>query len=754
MKRFFLCLTAVFSSVYCVQAVNNETLVKLSKQDEASVSEYGDSTKIHKLEDVLIIGSRAGSKTPIPQTNLDMKDIRQLTVANYLPQVLEMTPSLVATYENGTASGNSSFRIRGTDANRINVTLNGIPLNEPESQEVFWVDLPDLTSALQSVQVQRGAGTSTNGTGAFGASINMATRLPGTIPYLESATTAGSYGTFQQNIAFGTGRLPGGLSLDCRYSNLSSDGYIRNGWLKHESFFATANKQSEASNLQFNYIYGSEHTGITWEGISEEQMKENPRYNPAGEIKDGIYYDNESDNYLQHHFQTVYSREMGDHLMLNAGLNYTYGYGFYEQYEKDQEFASMGIPMQKTDGKSYSESDLVIRKYMENDYYVANVGLRYEKGKLDLQAGTMYSLFDGDHYATIQWAEHNESLPEGYEWARNNGRKVDANTFVKAEFKLSNKLNFYADMQYRFVDYRLKGIDDDDMMDLKQSRIWNFFNPKGGLFWQIDNANTIFASVAVAHREPARADIKDSHKNGSKADIKAEKLVDWELGYNLKKSVVSAGVNLYFMKYKDQLVPTGKLNEVGYKLMSNIDNSYRAGVELMAAYQPFRWIKFDANSTISRNRVVDYTAYYETYDNSNDWNRVANQQSKHFAEARLPFSPELIAAGSVTFMPWKNLKLNVTEKYVDEQYVTNTQNDDLKLPAYNSSNASISYGFNIKGISDVEIGLYANNLLSKRYACNAWGYEAHFANGDPVYIEKGLYPVAPRNYLCKFTFSF
>ena len=739
MKRFFLCLMAA-------SAIVSNTTVKAETAGK-------DSLRNLQLEDVYIIGNRAGSQTPVAQTNLEGKQIQALTLANNIPYVLWMTPSLVATSENGTASGNTYMRIRGTDASRINVTLNGIPLNNPESQDVFWVDVPDMASALQTIQVQRGVGTSVNGAGAFGASINMTTRVPGMKPYVESATTVGSYGTFQENIAAGTGVIGNGYSFDLRYSKLNSDGYIRNGWCDHESLFASFAKRFNKGAFRFNYIYGKEQTGITWEGISQEKFNADPTYNPAGLKPDGNYYDNQSDNYWQHHFQFFYTQELTDNLLLSAGLNYTNGYGYYEEYKIGKSFAEMGIPDQIVDGVTYSSSDLIRRKNMANGFYTGNLNLQYRKNGLNLQGGGMYTYYNGDHYATLRWVQDKTNIPANYEWVRNHASKTDANVFTKAEYDLGNGLNAYLDLQYRYVDYVLKGLDDDDMQDMSQHRTWNFFNPKGGIFYEINADQNVFASVAVAHREPGRADVKDARKSGSTTDIKAERLTDFEFGYTFDNKVWMASANVYFMDYKDQLVPTGKLNDVGYVLMSNVAKSYRTGIELQAGYKPCKCLQIDANATFSRNRIVDYTAWYETYDNSSDWGSAA-QISQHFNEIKLPNSPEIIAALSVSYMPVEKVRLNIVSKYVDQQYYTNTQNEDLKLPAYNQTDLSANYDFRLFGRADATFGVYVNNVFSTKYACNAWGYEAHFANGDPTYTEKGLYVVAPRNYLAKFTVKF
>lgn len=750
MKRIFLCLVA--GSLTTASLVFSSTASNLVAP-WVPAGEQPDSVLSLQLDEVLVTATRADRTTPVAQTNLQAKEIKALTVANNLPHVLWMTPSLVATSENGTGAGYSSLRIRGTDASRINVTLNGIPLNNPESQEVYWVNLPDMTSGLQSLQVQRGVGTSTNGSGAFGASINMTTAGGKASPSLEMATTVGSYGTFQQNIALGTGSLANGFSLDLRYSNLSSDGYVRNGWLDHESLFAALVKRFDKATLWINYLYGNQHTGITWEGISEAQMAFDPTFNPAGTIKDGVYYANESDNYRQHHLQAFYTQALGAHWLLNAGLNDTDGFGYYEQYKGDKSFSSMGLPVQTVDGVAHASTDLIRRKNMDNGFYTGHFNLNYHSNTLNVQSGAMYTYYNGDHFATLRWVEHNENLGADHEWVRNTGEKTDANVFTKVSYSPLVGLSTYLDLQYRYVRHALSGIDDDDMVDMTQSRTWGFFNPKLGVFYDVNRYNAVFASVGIAHREPTRADLKDAFKQGSASNIRPERLTDLELGYTFDNHLFMAAANLYVMYYKDQLVPTGKLNEVGYKLMGNIEKSYRAGVELQAGFRPMDKLSLEANATFSRNRALDYTAWYETYDNSNDWG-AAPQLSQYFKEANLPFSPEAMGAFRVIWKPLEALRFSWTKKWVSRQYITNTQNSDLLLPAYTASNASLTYAFVIKGMANASLGLHVDNLASRRYSSNAWGYEAHFANGDPTYVEKGLYPVAPRHYLVKFVLQF
>jgi iron complex outermembrane recepter protein len=740
MKRFFLCLVAVLATFQTVFSENKTTK---------------DSLIERNLAEVFIVGNRAGSRTPVAQSNITAKDIQQLPLASNIPHVLWTTPSLVAFGENGTGSGNSYMRIRGVDASRINVTINGIPQNNPESQDMFWVDIPDLASGIQDLQIQRGVGTSTNGSAAFGGSINMTTRIPSTKPYVELTSTVGSYATFQENIAAGTGVFADSYSFDLRYSNLQSDGYIRNGWCDHASLFTTLAKRFERSTIRFNYIYGREKTGITWEGISQEQFEKNPKFNPAGAMSDSTWYKNESDNYWQHHFQVFYTSQISPSLLLNAGLNYTDGFGYYEQYKKDEELSALKISKQTVNDVPYDITDLIIRKNMDNGYYVGTLNFQYKKSALNLQGGGMYTLYDGDHFGELRWVEHNQNIPDNFEWVRNHARKTDANLFARVEYALSYRLNVWGDLQYRYVNYKLSGIDDDDMEDMTQKRKWNFLNPKAGVYFDIDASNKVYASVAIAHREPARADIKDSRKLNAQEDVKAERLTDVELGYRFDNSIWGLSVNWYGMFYKDQLVATGKLNDVGYALMNNVDKSYRTGIELQLGCKPVEWLQLDANTTFSQNIVQDYTAWFSTYNNSTDWVELKQDQlSQHFDEMVLPYSPEIIAALSLTVTPLHNLSVNATAKHVGSQYITNTQNEDLKLPAYQHINISANYEFSLFGKLATNFSLVCNNVFNKKYACNAWGYEAHFKNGDPTYVEKGLYVAAPRNYSAKFAVKF
>lgn len=734
MKRFFLCLTAGIAAF------------------TASAAVITDSIKQLDLDAVVVLASYASENTPVTHQNLNKAEIRALNVASALPQVLWMTPSLVHTSENGTATGNTSMRIRGTDASRINFSLNGIPMNNPESQEVYWVNIPNLTGSLQAVQIQRGVGVSSNGTGAFGASVNLLSERPLEDNGVESSTTLGSYATFEQSISVASSRLPGGIRMQLRYSALNSEGYLRNGWSRHQSLYASLNKSWERSQLSLNYIYGNQHTGITWEGASKEQIADDPRFNPAGEIKEALYYDNESDNYRQHNIQLFLSQQLNESLLLNTGLNYTDGYGYYEQYKQNRRFSSLGLDKQVIEGVVYDCSDHIRGKFMANGFYTALFNLHYQLKNLQVQGGGMYSFYEGVHYARLLWLEHNQKVPEKYEWARNFGEKTDGNIFLKAEYALRNKVFLYADLQYRNVFYKMQGIDDEDFANLDQSHQWHFWNPKIGATWRINSFQRFNISAGIANREPTRADLKDAIKGGSR-QVLPERLYDLELGYSINKSNWMLALNVYDMEYHNQLIPTGKLNEVGYKLMSNVPDSYRRGLELSVGFKPLAQWQADANISLSSNKIKNFTLYYDTYDNASDWNEVLDENSQissFYSLADLPFSPSCIAALRVQYQPFSPLQLSLLGKYTGQQQFSYIQDEAYRLLAYTQFNFLAVYSGNFIGRSDFELGFYINNILNNQPLCNAWAYEAAFLSGEEPYRETGYYILAPRHYMLKF----
>lgn len=740
MKKEFLFLTALGISLY--------PQAKLDAQQT-------DSLKQVNLEEVIISATRVGKNAPIAFTDMNKQEIKQSNAAKNLPYILQNLPSVVAFSEDGSGVGNTSFRIRGTDATRINITLNGMPLNNPETQEVYWVNLPDLSNSLQNIQVQRGVGSSTNGSGAFGASVSLKTLGASPKPYAEASSSVGSYSTILSTIAAGSGILKNGLSVDARFSKVNGDGYIRNGKVDHRSAYASISYSSENRFIKLNYINGIQHTGITWEGISPEKMAENRRYNLAGEYYDDAgkiqYYGNETDNYYSNVAQLSYAEYINHNLKMNANFSYNNGYGYYENYKTDQKFGSkFGLPNQVVDGTTYKKSDVIRKKGLSNDFYVGNLNLNYTDKHFDIMGGTMLSIFDGEHFGRLKWVKYNQNIPENYEWYRNYASKKELSFFTKGIYTPIKGLSLFADLQYRHILYKMRGLDD-DIENINSIHNYSFFNPKAGANYTF-NQNQVYASVSVGNREPMRSDLKESIKKEGSQEITPEKMYDYELGYKYASSSMALSANAYYMDYKDQMVQTGKLNDVGYKLMENVPKSYRLGLELSGAYQLFKQLNMAANISFSRNKIKDYTAYYDLYDNQNDWNFIG-QVAEYKKSTDISFSPNVVSSIVATITPYKALSVILSGKYVGKQYYDNSSDENKRLAAYFVTNIVVGYSFKTRKTGEIDVQFYVNNVLNKEYVANAWTATDKFEDNSQL-VYTGLYPQATRNIMARIGIKF
>ncbi len=464
-------------------------------------------------EEVIVSATRAGSRTPVAYTNMTTEEVSKGNTGQDLPYLIGLTSSVVETSEAGTGIGNTSLRIRGTDGSRINITLDGIPLNDAESQQVFWVDLPDLASSVDNIQVQRGVGTSSNGAGAFGASVNILTINPGNEPFAEISTTAGSFNTLKNTVMAGTGLLSNRFAMQIRYSDLHSDGYVKRTGADNKSGLVSGVFKTGRSFIKANVILGEEHTGISWWGVPAEMLGIDRRYNPAGEYTDESgtrkYYNNETDNYRQNHYQLIYSTILNPELTLHAALHYTHGKGYYEEYREDQAFSEYGIPSVTIDTLVISSSDLIRRKWISNDFYGAVYSLSLKKRKADLVFGGSANIYDGDHYGKIIWMQFAGNTDKDFQWYLNNGKKAETGIYGKVNYRFSERLTGFGDIQFRHISYKMNGIDD-DLKDLSQSHYFNFLNPKAGLFWSVTPKQNLYLSFSIAHREPTRADFKEA----------------------------------------------------------------------------------------------------------------------------------------------------------------------------------------------------------------------------------------------------
>ena len=743
--------------------------------------------KVEKLDSVVVSSSRAGRNTPVTFTMIGKDELRRSNPINSLPMNLALQPSVVSVNEGGTGLGYSKLTVRGSKGSQINVTLNGITLNDAESQEVFWVNIPALSSMISSVQLQRGLGTSANGAGAFGASINMSTASVSADPSASAEMAVGSYGTFMSTYAVGTGLMKSGFYANAAFTRGLTDGYIRNAFADVCSAMAVVGWMKADDSLRLTYLMGSQNTGITWEGISLEQYAIDRRYNPAGEYLDKFgnvhYYDNETDNYTQHHLQLNYTHSFSDQLAWSTTFNYTRGDGYYENYKAGKSFSKYLMQNPVIEGVEYSEGDFITREALANDYFVLNSDLKYRSDRLNLTGGLNLSRYDGDHIGKVLW---NDVLGDSFDyskhsWYLNRGLKHEANVYVRGEVLFADCLTAYADLQFRSVWLNMSGPEDDGVL-LDHKDDWQFFNPRAGLSYRWNPASRVYASAALGHREPGRSDIKELILDANKAsaagaasrgvDIKPEKMLDIEVGYEYSSEDLSLSADLYLMEYRDMLLETGKLSDVGYAIKENVPRSWRRGIELAAAWKISEWLQVGGNITLSDNRIRSYTAYYEMYDNMNDWTYLG-QHKVDFENTHILMSPSVTGMAYMTVRPFagsvKSLKsayATFSGKYVGRQYYDNTSSEDRSIPSYFVADLSAGYEFPlsrkgngsfINGRTDgssVTISFHLHNLTNNLYYADAWLWRAYFQQEDSYYTDTGIYPQAPINMIFKINWRF
>ncbi|MDR1562659.1 MAG: TonB-dependent receptor [Dysgonamonadaceae bacterium] len=687
----------------------------------------GDSLKIKDLQEVQVISVRTGEKTPITYSNLDRSTIEANNFGQDIPYLLTLTPSVISTSDAGTGIGYTGFRIRGTDANRINVTANSVPLNDSESHGVFWVNMPDLISSLQDLQVQRGVGASTNGAGAFGASINMKTGYIPQEAYSEFNGSYGSFNTAKTTFKLGTGKIAENFTFDGRISSISSDGFIDRASVSLKSYMAQGAYSKNNTLVKFITLGGKERTYHAWDGVPKEILETGNRtYNPSGSMGNNDFYDNQTDNYLQTHYQLSLMQRLTDCINLNAALHYTKGAGYYEEYKYNDEANYYPVVLKKyllkpfvNDAGEISEnSDLVRQKHLDNDFYGGIFSLDYELNKLDISLGGGINKYDGNHWGLVKWVKNYAGDADFYpdhEYYRSKGVKTDANIYLKNNYSLFDNLNLYGDLQYRFIDYSINGKNDkwdkriNEMQNLNVDRRFDFFNPKAGIFYRINKYNNVYGSVAVAHREPNRNNYTDA---GETEKPVAERLTDYELGYRFANGRFSVGLNVYYMLYKDQLVLTGKVNEIGELLTSNVPDSYRAGIELTASVNITPDLSWSGNTTLSDNRIKEFTEYVEDWETGTAVN--------YLGTVPIAFSPDIIA-GSMFSYVHKGFRAALQSQYVGKQFMDNTGSADRSIDAYFVNNLRFGYDFPCKGTFPfVSVNLLVNNIFNEEYESNGY----------------------------------
>jgi iron complex outermembrane receptor protein len=685
-----------------------------------------DSTKIKELNEVVVKSTRANEKTGMSFTNVYQRDIKKQNLGQDLPFLLNQLPSVVVSSDAGAGVGYTGIRIRGSDPTRINVTLNGVPYNDSESQGTFWVNMPDFASSVQSIQVQRGVGTSTNGSGAFGASLNINTLGYEPDAFGETNLSYGSFNTMKANVLASTGLLNNHFVVDARLSKLASDGYVDRASSDLKSFYLSAGYYNKSNFVRLNVFSGKEVTYQSWNGVPESLLKTDRRYN-------AYTYPNQVDNYQQDHYQLISSFKLNNHWTFNPTLHYTRGKGYYEEFKEAADLSAYKLPNVIIGGDTIASTDLVRRKWLDNHFYGLTYSFDYQSNKkLSANIGGAWNRYAGHHYGEVIWTKFAITPSNDYRWYKSYSEKTDFNIFGKVFYQLTEQFNLFGDVQYRRVDYDMNGIAD-KLQDITRNTTFRFFNPKAGFNYQLTTRASLYASYAVGNKEPNRTDFIDNVKVP-----KAEHLEDLEAGYRWASQTFSFDGNIYYMNYKNQLVLTGQVNNVGEAIRVNVPKSYRAGIELVANWKFAPKWRLNANATFSQNKIKNFTETIVNYDGEAD-------KINQFAKTDISFSPNVIAGGQLTYSPVKNLEFAWLPKYVGKQYMDNTANDNRKLNAFFVNDLRANYTIHPKIVKEMTFSLLANNILNHLYESN--GYTYSYIYDRQVVTENYYYPQAGTNFL-------
>ncbi|SRX73296.1 TonB-dependent receptor [Aequorivita antarctica] len=725
-----------------ISAVFTSFFITVSGQ-EIPQNKAQDSTKIESLDEVLVQAVRVSADSPITHSNLDKEELEKRNLGQDIPYMLNYLPSVVTTSDAGAGVGYTYIRVRGSDASRVNVTLNGIPYNDSESQGTFWVNLPDFTSSVQSLQLQRGVGTSTNGSGAFGASLNLLSDAVSNEAYGEIANSFGSYNTHKHNVKFSTGLLSDHFELAGRLSTIKSDGYIDRASSDLKSYFlqgAFVNKNTLIKALVFG---GREETYQSWNGLEDpEKLKNDRTYNTVGEYTDEDgniqFYNNEVDNYAQDHYQLLWNQRFNNNWNTNVSFNYTKGQGYFEQYKEDEDFETYGFEPIEIGGDTINTTDLIRRRWLDNDFYAANANVNYKNNKIDFTGGAFYSYYTGDHFGEVIWARYASNSEIRDRYYEGNGEKSEFTVFSKATYRITEQWSFFGDLQGRFLNYKTAGITS-DLLPLNVDENYAFFNPKAGLTYKFNASNQFYFSYGKAHREPSRNDYEQDITT-------AEKLDDFELGWRFASEKTKVNTNVYYMNYKDQLVLSGELNDVGAGLRTSSGKSYRLGLEVDAEIKLMKNLRTLPNIALSTNKNVDFVT-------SRDGELV------NLGNTNISFSPSIVAANMLEYSPIKKLQLGFLSKFVGEQYMGNIDSEASKLDSYFINDLNIVYTLdNLPWVKEVVFSALVNNIFNVKYISNGYfyTYDDDFSNpGTVKTIEgAGYYPQATTNFLLGATIKF
>jgi iron complex outermembrane receptor protein len=679
-----------------------------------------DSIKVNQLDEVLVSAVRATSKAPVSFSNLTNKDFQYRNLGQDVPILMNFMPSVVTTSDAGNGVGYTGIRVRGSDATRVNVTINGIPYNDSESNGTYFVNISDFASSVESLQLQRGVGTSTNGAGSFGASLNMLTDSYSKKTSGEISNSVGSFKTIKNTVKFSTGLMNDHFEIAGRLSQINSNGYIDRASSNLKSYFLQGTYVGKTTLIKALVFGGKEKTYQSWYGIDGETMNGDRTFNFAGMYTDAFgntrFYDNQTDNYQQDHFQLHWNEKFSSNWNTNLAVHYTKGKGYYEEYQNGQSFADYGLTPIVVNGNTIDVTDLIRQKWLDNDFYGTTFSANYKNNKVDLILGGAYNQYKGKHFGEVVWARYASTSELGDHYYDNYGNKNDGNLFAKINYQLNSKWSLYGDLQLRQVKYQADGVASGIANDT-----FNFFNPKAGVTYTANSKNSIYFSFAKAHREPNRTD----YEGGT---VKPEKLDDYELGWRYSARKVKWNTNIYYMAYKDQLILTGNLDAVGNPIRSNSEKSYRLGLEVDATIALSNQVSIRPNVTVSQNKNVDL-----------------NVDGVNFGNKNSAYSPNVVAGNVLVYQPTNGLQIALLSKFVGDQYLNNIEFEEAKLPNYFVNDLNVSYQINPKTIfkSIVFTGL-CNNIFSKKYSSNGYMYDIY-----PYY-----YPQAGRNFLIGMTLKF
>ena len=688
-----------------------------------------------KLDEVIVQAVRAKFSSPISFSNVTKKDISSRNLGQDLPILLNYLPSVVTTSDAGAGIGYTGIRIRGVSPQSTNITINGIPFNDAESHGTYWVNLPDFSSSVENLQVQRGVGTSTNGSGAFGASINILTDAVSDIAFATISSSIGSYNTFKNTIKFSTG-LINNFELSGRLSKINSDGYVDRAFSDLKSYFIQGSYSDENTLIKALTFGGHERGYQAWFGVTSDQIKENRRQNP-------YTYENEIDNYKQDHFQFHWNEKLNSSWSTNLGLNYTDGRGYYEQYREDDSIDGYsGILSSDNDsnGNELGTTDLIRRRWLDNNFYVLNASVDYNSKNLNLNFNSFYSFYSGDHFGEIIWARtfsQNGKIRDRY--YEGNGKKKDFSVFSKASFNLGEKTEIYTDLQFRKVNYKTSGITS-DLVNMILDKEYNFFNPKFGASYKFKPNSMLYFSYARANREPSRSDYE------SNLSIKPEELNDLELGWRFRNEKIKLNINSYYMLYSNQLVLTGELDDVGTPIRTNSGNSYRLGIEIDNFLKLSEKTSFQTNLTLSSNKNKEIIS-------------KVNGEIYNYGKTNISFSPNLIASNIFSYMPNEYTTISLLSKYVGDQYMSNNDSKNSMLESYFINDLNFTYQIKTNKLFDsIIFSALINNLFDIEYISNGYyyTYDDTWSNpGEVVTLDgAGYYPQATRNFLFGVSLKF